>query len=186
MNHPPNPPSAWISRFIRRLPPASSVLDLACGTGRHTRLLTAAGHQVTAVDRDLSQLADFSPDPGSVQLVEVDLEDGSGWPLEDSRFDLIVVTNYLWRPLFPYLRTAVAKGGMLLYETFAVGNERFGKPDNPAFLLRPDELLAEFGTSLQVLAFEQGEVEAPKPAVVQRICAVHMDQGELPLRLPTG
>lgn len=184
-HHPLAPPSAWITRFTRRLPPASEVLDLACGAGRHTRLLAAAGHQVTAVDRDLSGLEDFSPVPGCLQLVEADLEDGSRWPLGDSRFDLIVVTNYLWRPLFPYLRAAIADGGMLLYETFALGNERFGKPDNPAFLLRPGELLAEFGTTLQVLAFEQGEVEVPKPAVVQRICAVHMAQGELPLRLPT-
>ena len=162
------------------------MLDLACGTGRHTRLLASAGHHLTAIDRDLSGLDDFSPEPGTVEFVEQDLEDGGPWPLGDARFDLIVVTNYLWRPLFPSILAALEDGGMLLYETFAQGNERFGKPTNPDFLLRPDELLAEFGGPLQVLAFEQGEVEDPRPAVTQRICAVRPSQGALPLQDQTG
>jgi len=175
-----------VVRYARDLPAGRRVLDLACGAGRHTRLLAAAGHHVTAVDRDLSGLDGFSPEPGTLELVEQDLEGGEAWPLGDARFDLIVVTNYLWRPLFPAIRAALADGGMLLYETFAAGNERFGKPTNPDFLLRPEELLTEFGATLQVLAFAQGEVEDPRPAVTQRICAVRPTQGTLPLRDPTG
>lgn len=178
------PPSEWITRFTSDLPAASRVLDLASGSGRHTRLLTAAGHHVTAVDRDLSALTSLVPIPGELALVEADLEDGSPWPLGAARFDLIVVTNYLWRPLFPALRGALAPQGMLLYETFAQGNERFGKPSNPGFLLRPGELLAEFGPGMRVLAFEEGEVEFPRPAVVQRICAVQTGADAAPLKLP--
>ncbi len=138
-------------------------------------MLAAAGHRVTAVDRDLSALADFVPEAGSIERVEADLEAGP-WPLGDARFDAVVVTNYLWRPLFPTLRVVLADGGRLVYETFAVGNERFGRPSNPAFLLRPGELLAEFGAELRVLAFEEVEVDDPRPAVVQRICAVRTGQ----------
>lgn len=183
--HPLTPPSPWIIRFTEQLEIPSRVLDVACGAGRHTRLLADAGHHVTAVDRDLTSLEGFRPSLGSLDLVSADLEDGSPWPLGSSTFDAIVVTNYLWRPLFPVLREALADNGLLLYETFAVGNERFGKPSNPAFLLNPDELLTAFGSDLQVLAFEQGQVSEPKPAVLQRICALNANQDKLPLQQPT-
>ena len=183
--HPLLPPSPWIIRFTEQLPIPSRVLDVACGAGRHTRILAAAGHHVTAVDRDLTELEGFTPTAGSVDLVNADLEDGSPWPLEGSTYDVVVVANYLWRPLFPVLREALADNGLLVYETFAAGNERFGKPSNPAFLLNPGELLTAFGSDLQVLAFEQGQVLEPKPAVLQRICALNASQDKLPLQPST-
>lgn len=142
------------------------MLDLAAGGGRHTRYFLERGCRVVAVDRDTSQLAGI---PGA-QVVEADLERGK-WPFAGQHFDGIVVTNYLWRPLLPHLVEVLAQAGVLLYETFALGNERFGRPRNPEFLLRPDELLEAFTPELEVVAFEQGEVTVPRPAVVQRICA---------------
>lgn len=142
------------------------VLDLACGEGRHARFFRDLGFDVVAVDRE----------PVSIQKVEfirADLEGGHPWPLAGRRFGGIVVTNYLHRPLFPKLAESLAEGGVLIYETFMLGNERFGKPSNPAFLLLPGELLKVF-SSLDVLAFEEGEVERPKPAVTQRICAAKL------------
>ena len=140
------------------------MLDLACGGGRHARYFRTLGFEVVAVDRQPVDL------PG-VRFVENDLEDGSPWPLEGERFGGIVVTNYLHRPLFPRIAESLAPGGVLIYETFMLGNERFGKPSNPAFLLRPGELRTAF-PSLEVLGFEEGEVADPKPAVVQRIAAM--------------
>jgi SAM-dependent methyltransferase len=140
------------------------VLDLACGGGRHARFLLAQGHEVVAVDREPQVL------PG-VRFLRADLEDGSPWPLPGERFQGIVVANYLHRPLFPALAESLAPGGVLLYETFMLGNERFGKPSNPAFLLRPGELWEAF-PGLHHIAFEQGSVMRPRPAVVQRLCAV--------------
>jgi SAM-dependent methyltransferase len=167
-------PSGWIKRFAAFLRPESRVLDLACGAGRHTRFLAAAGHHVTAVDVDLDRVMDLDGSPYT-RLVRADLEDGSAWPLDEACFDAVVVTNYLHRPLFPRILAAVGPGGVLLYETFARGNERFGKPSNPAFLLVPDELLDLVRDPLQVVAFEQGPVTGPRPAMVQRICAVRPD-----------
>ena len=143
------------------------MLDLAAGSGRHTRLLLDMGFRVTAVDRDLSGLLELAGSGCTVR--ELDLESGDGWAL-GGRYDGIVVTNYLHRPLFPALAAALAPGGILIYETFAVGNERFGRPSNPDFLLRPGELLGAFA-GLTVIAFEQGEVSLPRPAVIQRIAA---------------
>ena len=164
-------PSQWISRFTPSLPPGSRVLDLACGAGRHTRPLLSAGHHVTAVDRDLTRVEDLAAD-SNLRLVEADLEgDGCPWPTGDERFTCVLVTNYLWRPLFPAILAAVADGGTLLYETFAVGHEQFGKPRNPDFLLGPGELLDVVRGHLEVIAFEQGRVETPATAVVQRIWA---------------
>jgi SAM-dependent methyltransferase len=155
-------PSAWVAEWSARLTPGRA-LDLACGAGRHARLLASLGHDVVAVDRQPQDIA-------GVRFVRADLEDGSPWPLPGAQFDLVVVANYLHRPLFPHIERALAPGGVLLYETFMAGNERFGKPSNPAFLLRPGELWGAFG-GLQVIAFEQGQCPPPRPAMRQRLCA---------------
>jgi SAM-dependent methyltransferase len=162
--------SPWVRRFAP-LVPAGEVLDLACGSGRHARLFAALGHQVTAVDRDPAALA-AAAGPG-IDTLQADLEaPGAAWPFAPGRFAGIVVTNYLHRPLLADLVRSLAPGGLLLYETFALGNEAFGKPSNPAFLLAPGELLALAGQgALQVVAYEHGFVAEPKPAVVQRLCA---------------
>jgi SAM-dependent methyltransferase len=154
--------------------PGGRVLDLAAGGGRHARYFKDLGYQVTALDRDISRLQDFAG--RDVEIIAADLEDGSPWPLSGRTFDGIVVTNYLHRPLFPHLATALAPGGVLIYETFGIGNERFGRPSNPDFLLRPGELLAfaaEHG--LQALAYECGEVAEPKRAIVQRMAAKRLN-----------
>ncbi len=155
-------PSAWVARWAPLIT-RGRALDLACGAGRHARLLADLGHEVTAVDRDPQQLA-------GIRFVQADLEDGSPWPLPGETFQGIVVANYLHRPLFPRIAGALAPGGVLVYETFMQGNERFGKPSNPAFLLKPGELWAAFA-GLHLIAFEQGLSLEPKPAMVQRICA---------------
>lgn len=168
MTHDATAPSEWIVRFAPRVRAGGTVLDVAAGAGRHARLFLARGHAVTAIDRDVGRLA---PHP-ALRAIAADLEDGSPWPLAGERFDAVVVTNYLWRPLLPALVEAVAPGGLLLYETFAEGNARFGKPSNPDFLLRPGELLELVRGRLVVAAYEHGETPAPRPAVVQRIAAV--------------
>ena len=164
-------PSAWVRRFAALIAPDGPVLDLACGAGRHTRLLRAWGHPVTAVDRDLSGIADLAGDAG-VEAIEADVENAA-WPLGGRRFAGVVVANYLWRPLFPALLDALAEGGVLIYETFAKGNARFGKPRNPEHLLAPGELLARVAGRLHVVAFEHGMVTEPRLAAVQRLCAVY-------------
>lgn len=147
------------------------MLDLAAGAGRHTRLFVGRGHPVTAVDRDVTGLADLKADPAVTILAE-DLEDGRPWPLGERRFAGVVVTNYLHRPLLPAIVAAVAPGGCLIYETFAVGNERLGRPSNPDFLLRPGELLEAVRGRLVVLAYENLQVSEPRPAMIQRVAAV--------------
>jgi SAM-dependent methyltransferase len=163
-------PSPWVARFVSLLPAGGDVLDLACGAGRHTALLAACGHPVLAVDRDIGQLGEVAAAPG-VTALAADLESRAGWPLGGRRFAGIVVANYLHRPLLPAIVAAVAPGGLLLYETFARGNERFGRPANPDFLLQPGELLAAVAGRLVVLAYEHGQVASPRPAVIQRIAA---------------
>lgn len=166
------PPSRWVARFAPLVRQGGPVLDVACGSGRHTRLFAGLGHPVTAIDRTLAGVADLAGG-SSPELIEADLEDGSPWPLPaDRRFAAVVVTNYLHRPLFPRLLASLEPGGVLLYETFGQGNERFGKPSSPAFLLAPGELLDRVGHQLQVVAFEQGVTDFPRRAVVQRLCAV--------------
>jgi SAM-dependent methyltransferase len=162
--------SAWVRKLGTLLLPGSKVLDVGAGRGRHTRYFKSLGHHVTAVDRDISGLGDFAG--SGVEVLAADLENGSPWPLGGRQFDGVVVTNYLHRQLFPRLAGALAPGGVLIYETFGVGNERFGKPSNPDFLLRPGELL-DFSAahSLQVLAYECGEVTEPKRAIIQRMVA---------------
>ena len=163
--HDASRPSPWVVRFADLVPKGATVLDVAAGGGRHVRLFAERGCRVVAVDRDVHELT-----PGAgVEVVRADLEDGSPWPLGERRFDAIVVTNYLHRPLLPILIDRLAPGGILVYETFARGNERFGKPSNPAFLLEPGELLRAVAGRLRVIAFED---VALADRVVQRVVAV--------------
>jgi SAM-dependent methyltransferase len=145
-----------------------TVLDLACGTGRHAVWLAESGFEVEAVDRDAAALSPLHGLP-NLHPVLADLE-ADDWPYAGRKFDAVIVTRYLHRPLLSLLQGIVAEGGILIYETFMLGHERFGRPTNPDFLLRPDELLETFAPSLEVVAFEQGEVGAPTCAVMQRIC----------------
>ncbi len=168
--HGPSQPSAWVRRFASLVPAEGPVLDLACGAGRHSRLFLEAGHPVTAVDIAVTGLADLA-DQRHLEIIEADLEDGQPFPLAGRRFAGVVVTNYLHRPLLPALVDAVIPGGVLIYETFARGNERFGRPRNPDHLLMPGELLAAVKDRLRVLAYEDLVTEDPRPAAVQRICA---------------
>jgi SAM-dependent methyltransferase len=161
------PATPWIERFAPLIRPGGEVLDVACGGGRHARLFARLGCEVTAVDRDLSS---FGAPPPGVGLVQADLEAGP-WPFPGRRFDAVVVTNYLHRPLLPILAGSLEPGGILLYETFARGHERFGRPTNPDFLLMPGELLEAVRGCLRVLAFEDLVVDEPRPAAVQRLCA---------------
>ena len=147
------------------------VLDVASGSGRHAKLFAARGLEVVAVDRDAQSIP-------AVRFVKADLEDGSPWPFDGQRFGGIVVTNYLHRPLLPRLAQSLAEEGVLIYETFMVGNEKFGKPSNPSFLLRPGELLQAFA-GLTVAGFEQGTAHQ---AVLQRICVVRGPVGSV--RIP--
>jgi len=163
-------PSDWVTRFAPLIPDSGTVLDLACGFGRHSRYLARLGFRVEAVDRSAEAIAGLTGVPGVTGEV-ADIERGS-WPFPGRRFDAVVVTNYLWRPLFPLILDALVPAGVLLYETFAVGNEKYGKPSNPDFLLRPGELLDVVRGRLKVIAFEDLYIEQPKPAMVQRICAV--------------
>jgi SAM-dependent methyltransferase len=156
-------PSAWIERWSHLIA-RGTVLDVACGSGRHARYFLSKGLEVVAVDRKPQAI------PGA-RFIQADLEGGKPWPLPGERFEGIVVTNYLHRPLFPVLLESLAPGGVLLYETFMLGNEPFGRPSNPEFLLRPGELRLAFG-ALTELGFEEGEVAFPKPAMIQRLCAV--------------
>ena len=162
-------PSPWIIQHAGLVEAGGAVLDLACGRGRHTRFFLEHGCRVMAVDLNIEGLADVAEHP-ALALLEVDLENGP-WPLGNAEFDAVVITNYLWRPLFPRIRDAVSPDGVLIYETFAEGNERFGKPSNPDFLLKEGELMDWF-SDWDVRGYEHGEVEEPRPAVVQRICAV--------------
>jgi SAM-dependent methyltransferase len=158
------------------------VLDLAAGGGRHTRLLLDMGFWVTCVDRDIDGLRSLAGAKCDVQAIDLetgDLETGTPESMLGGSYDGIVVTNYLYRPLFAPIAAALAPGGALIYETFAVGNERFGRPRNPDFLLRRGELLDAFA-ALTVVAFEEGEVGLPRPAVVQRIAAIAGPPGRLP------
>ena len=167
------PASAWVTRWAPCIRPGGEVLDVACGAGRHARWLARQGFEVFAVDRDPAL---FPEPPPGVELLGADLE-GETWPYEGRRFDAIVVTNYLHRPLLPVLAASLEPGGVLIYETFARGNERFGKPSNPDFLLAPGELLEAVKGRLRVLAYEDLVVDSPRPAAVQRLCARREDPG---------
>lgn len=169
-------PSDWVERFLPGVVEGGRVLDLACGAGRHLRLARRLGHPVTGLDRDVSGLGDLTGET-DVEIVAHDLEREGGLvlPWGDRRFAGVIVTNYLHRPLFPVIRDLVADDGVLVWETFARGQGRHGKPSNPAFLLEPNELLSpDLVGGLVVVAFEQGESinAAGSPRIVQRICAV--------------
>lgn len=171
----------WVARFLALVPADGAILDVAAGRGRHARLALARGLRVTAVDRDVSGVADLA---AVAEIVEADLEAGP-WPFGGRRFAGVIVTNYLHRPLFPALVAAVAEGGVLIYETFAEGNEVFGKPSNPDFLLAPGELLEAVRGTLTVVAYEHGQVDRPRRAVIQRIAAVRARAG-VSAPLPTS
>ena len=162
--------SPWVRRHAGRITPASDVLDLACGKGRHARYLAECGHRVTAIDSDLSAVSDLAGDD-RFELVAHDLEH-SPWPFTGRQFDGIVVANYRYPPLYSHLVSALAPGGILIYDTFAEGNERFGRPRNPAFLLKPGELLTAFAADLHIVAYDHGRVETPVPAMRQRLCGL--------------
>ncbi len=163
-------PSPWVTRFAPLIASGGEVLDYACGGGRHARWLAHRGFRVEAVDRDGVALELLQGVP-HLRTRKADLEDGP-WPYAGRRFDGLVVTNYLFRPRLAALFDLLAPGGVLIYETFMAGNERFGKPSNPDFLLGPDELLRRLADGWSVVAFEQGELREPRPAMVQRVCAV--------------
>ena len=164
-------PSRWVRHWAHLIAPGGAVLDVASGAGRHARLFASLGHPVTAIDRDLAALDTLRDEP-LITPMAADLE-GAAWPLSgEARFAAVVVTNYLHRPLFPQLMGSLAPGGVLIYETFAQGNERVGKPSNPAFLLAPGELLDSVRGQLRVVAFQDGFLAQPRPAYVQRICAI--------------
>jgi len=171
-------PSPWVRRWAALIRPGGRVLDVACGHGRHLRYLSSLGFAAVGVDRDEAALRALGG-IGGVEIRVADIEAGP-WPFVPGEFDGVVVTNYLHRPLFPDLVGALGSAGVLIYETFALGNERYGRPSNPAFLLQPGELLHSL-EPLAVVAFEQGLVSAPKQAVIQRACAVRSGKGSSPL-----
>lgn len=171
-------PSPWVRRFAGLMVTGGRVLDVASGAGRHARLLAQLGFRVEAVDRDSLALEQLTGEP-AINTRVADLEKDA-WPYECASFDGVVVSNYLHRPLFGALVQALRPSGVLIYETFMVGNERFGRPSNPDFLLQPNELFDRLHERLTVVAFEQGVVEAPKSACVQRICALAAAAGRIP------
>lgn len=179
-------PSAWVQRWSHLVPAGGTVLDLACGHGRHMKWFAARGHPVTGVDRSPEAIAAVSP---CGEALVADIESGP-WPLlhkgQPRQFDAVVVTNYLWRALFPVIRQSLAPGGVLIYETFAAGNETVGKPSRPDFLLQAGELLAAFA-DLRVVAYEDGFLAQPE-RFVQRIAAVlpASPPPPLPLRYELG
>lgn len=170
------PPSPWVVTHAKSFRLKARVLDYACGSGRHTLWLAQQGFEVVAVDRDqeaLNQIQEKVKNipTGSIKTVCLDLE-GELWDLDSlGQFDALVVTNYLYRPHLHKLPKLLNKNGFLVYETFAVGNEAYGKPSNPNFLLKPNELLS-FVENMQILAYEDLTILTPKPACVQRVCAV--------------
>ena len=175
------PPSTWVQRWSHLVPAGSSVLDVACGSGRHVRWFAARGCRVTGVDRDVAALAGLET---SAETCVADIEDAP-WPLPERRFDAVLVTNYLWRELLPTIVASVADGGVLIYETFSAGNASVGKPSNPLFLLQAGELLAA-ATGLRVVAYEDGFLDGPA-RFVQRIVAVReaaCDIAPVPRRYP--
>lgn len=171
-------PSPWVCRWAGLIRPGGRVLDVACGRGRHLRYLRSLGLAVVGVDCDEAAVAALKG-AGGIEIHVADLEAGP-WPFAPGGFDAVVVTNYLHRPLFRHLIDSLRSGGVLIYETFALGNERYGRPSNLEFLLRPNELL-HCVEPLALVAFEQGLIAAPKPAAIQRVCAVLDDKGPAPL-----
>ena len=166
----PQPASPWVTRFLPGVAKGGSVLDIACGKGRHLRLAHAHGHPVIGIDRTLAGVADLEGQR-SITLIEADLEVGQPLPIDGQTFAGVIVTNYLWRPILPAIVAAVADDGVLIYETFGIGNARYGRPSNPDFLLQPGELLTVAAPRLTPVAFEDVTLDNP-PRAVQRIAAV--------------
>jgi SAM-dependent methyltransferase len=173
-----NAPSPWITRWAHLIAPGGTVLDVAAGSGRHTTWLAARGHVVTAIDRDAAAMAALAT---VAEVVVADIE-GAAWPLAGRTFDAVVVANYLWRPLLPTLVAALAPGGILLYETFAAGNETVGRPARPEFLLGPGELLG-IAAGLRIVAYEDGFLSDPA-RFMQRLAAVREPVGALARHYP--
>lgn len=177
--HGSGPPSPWVQRFAALVRPGGAVLDVACGNGRHVRWLAAQGCVVTGVDRDAAALAGIDT---AAELLRADIEAGP-WPLPGRRFDGVVVTNYLWRPLWPHLRAALAQGGVYIHETFADGHQHVGRPARADFLLQRGELLRAC-EGLRIVAFEDG---FDNGGYVQRIAAVNEPPAlPVPPRYPLG
>ncbi len=176
----PDKPSDWVRRFAPLIKSGGNVLDLACGNGRHAIFLASSGFSVTAVDRNISNISD---DFKQIRCIETDLENGEQSFLEDLHFMGIVVTNYLYRPLIPTIINSLDKDGILIYETFSVGNEQYGRPSNPDFLLKPGELLSACSKRLRVIAYEEGTFKSPNLSVKQRICAINSPSKESPVLL---
>ena len=168
--HDLNAPAGWVRRHMNLIPNGGRVLDLAAGRGRHSRILLAAGHAVTAAERNVEGLSELAGQQ-RLEIVAVDLE-AESWPFGVEEFAGIVVVNYLHRPLFGHLTNSLRDGGVLIYQTFAAGNEAYGRPKNPDYLLRPGELLDAFTPALTVIAYQHGIVQRPEPAVIQSIAAV--------------
>jgi SAM-dependent methyltransferase len=174
-------PSPWVVRFAPLVAAGGAVMDVACGGGRHSRFFAERGHPVLAMDRDISKLGEVAGIEG-VTGVEADLEYIAPFEAAGENFAGIVVTNYRGVNLVKVLASNLRSGGVLIYETFAVGNERFGKPSSPDFLLKPDELLKEcLAENLTVIAYEFGDVDLPKPTTRQRICALKMAEDQHPV-----
>ncbi|MEC9101833.1 MAG: class I SAM-dependent methyltransferase [Pseudomonadota bacterium] len=162
--------SAWVRRFYGQIPKNGLILDLAGGSGRHTRFLTQQGFKLLLLDNDIAKAKDLQ-DVENIVLMEYDLEDGSTLPFPKSSFQGVVVTNYLYRPIFPQLLDLLDDGGILIYETFAVGNEKYGRPTNPDYLLKSGELISLVSSQMRIIAYEEGLVRRPAKAYVQRITA---------------
>lgn len=168
--HLPEKPSPWIVKYAPLIPKGGRVLDLACGNGRHAMWLAKQGYRVDAIDRDVQALSGLVG-MDNVNVLIADLETGD-WPRSEQTYDGLVVSRYLFRPLLRTLADLLNPGGVLIYETFMAGNERYGKPGNPDFLLLPDELFEVYSPLLNIRAFEQGEQQTPRPALMQCICAI--------------
>jgi SAM-dependent methyltransferase len=175
-HHGKEPPSAWVKRWSHLIKPQGTVLDVACGYGRHAYYFSQQNHHITLIDRSQEAIESIAIQAPICEKVVADIEN-QPWPLLGRQFDAVVVTNYLWRPLMPTLLSSLATGGVLIYETFAAGNETVGKPTRPDFLLRSAELL-EICKNLHVVGFEDGFIEGDReqtPRFVQRISAVRED-----------
>lgn len=163
--------SPWVRRFAAHIPTQATALDLACGGGRNGRWMLARGLRVTFLDRDVTALADLAQGTAA-EIIEADLETDGPFPIAGRQFDCVVVTNYLWRPILGDICAAVAPGGWLIYETFGIGNEAFGRPRNPNFLLHPGELAEAVEGQFRIIGYEHGRRDAPSPAVIQRLAAI--------------
>lgn len=163
------PPSNWVKRFAKKIDKNGKVLDLACGQGRHTSLMLSLGYTTVAADINLSGIDSLNKHK-NLELMQVDLEQDP-WPFEKKAFSGIIVTNYLHRPLFKNILSALTPNGILIYETFADGNQEYGHPQNANYLLKRGELILKVFPELTILAYEDLIVQKPRPAAVQRVCA---------------